>query len=361
MKQVRAGRVVPWACLVLGGVLAAAAVAFEADQFSLPPQPLADIGPEIDEYLRQVIDKAIERVNKQIASERQALAAAASDVIRAEHEKAIQELLDESIIPERLRNVVGVNMPKTTIEAWLDRHTFRAQPDRHAISYSDTFFGASMIFKPLLAGAISPTINVYGTLQGMDKIGHFLQQGHDYYGIYLAQIDAGKSESEALAKAVDFGVTMESSWGGNWWTGAFSNGDLAANYAGMKFYLNLTRPVKVGDAEYPPILIRQGDEWKWNPNGDSHLIAPFVSEHWDESFNPSWYDAPMRGFIRGGIRSRAAAWVENRQTDRAKEEERRKRIETWFGEPYGFSGWGPLITILKVHFKDVAQDAPADQ
>ena len=43
--------------------------------------------------------------------------------------------------------------------------------------------------------------------------------------------------------------------------GIYSNADLAANYAGLKFYLNLTRAVDVGGASLPPVLVRADGKW----------------------------------------------------------------------------------------------------
>ena len=40
--------------------------AFETDQFNLPPEPLADIGGEVEEYAEQNVKEAIDKVNAEI-------------------------------------------------------------------------------------------------------------------------------------------------------------------------------------------------------------------------------------------------------------------------------------------------------
>ena len=41
-------------------------VAFEADQYNLPPQPLADIGDEVSDYVAENLKKAAGKINAEI-------------------------------------------------------------------------------------------------------------------------------------------------------------------------------------------------------------------------------------------------------------------------------------------------------
>jgi len=71
-------------------------------------------------------------------------------------------------------------------------------------------------------------------------------------------------------------------------TGVYSNGDLAGNYAGFKFYLDTFHEVKIGDEIIPPIIRREGTRWIVDPDRDTpELLKPFTSEHLDEAYNPS--------------------------------------------------------------------------
>ena len=50
--------------LLLNGV----SLAFETDQFNLPPVPLADIGDEVSEHVEETLRFAVAKVNADIAS-----------------------------------------------------------------------------------------------------------------------------------------------------------------------------------------------------------------------------------------------------------------------------------------------------
>ena len=74
-------------------------------------------------------------------------------------------------------------------------------------------------------------------------------------------------------------------------TGIRSNADLAANYAGFKFYRNLTEEVRIGDRVMPPMLVRQGPYWRLNDQvqPDSDFFTAFITPHWNEALNPNVY------------------------------------------------------------------------
>ncbi len=48
-------------------------VAFETDQFNLPPQPLADIGDEVSDYAAQNLKKAVDKLNAEILARQSCL------------------------------------------------------------------------------------------------------------------------------------------------------------------------------------------------------------------------------------------------------------------------------------------------
>src|SRR6476646_5857206 len=50
----------------------------ETDQFNLPPVPLADIAPEVEAYVAQHIQAAIDKLNTEIAKHEACLGEAAS-------------------------------------------------------------------------------------------------------------------------------------------------------------------------------------------------------------------------------------------------------------------------------------------
>ena len=64
-------------------------------------------------------------------------------------------------------------------------------------------------------------------------------------------------------------------------SGVYSNADLYANYAGMKFYLGLTNAMQIGTDARQPILILRDGVWKLKDpeNLRSELIKPFLTDH----------------------------------------------------------------------------------
>lgn len=344
--------VVAVALIALG--FARPAHALESDQFTLPPKQLGDIGPEIDAELKAILLRAMELTNRKIGrleAERDETTDAEE---RAEIDGAIAELLDPIRMAEAVKRKWGEKLPVTTFETWIVKHKFNASPAYYEPPFGDTVFADQALWKPLLIGAMSPTIKVHGVYQGADKIGHLIQQGFDYYRRYRNELRHGGTEAEAIKAAVDFGIDMEKTWGGQWWTGVYSNSDLAANYAGMKFYINLGEPVKVGRRTMPAILTTDGGRWAWNPEASDKWFAVYVTEHLDEAMNPFWCDGLMRGGLAKRIKARGAQWVAHHNTTMSRERARLLRLSTWHGEDYGHSGFDDVVTIVTAYFDAVA-------
>jgi len=332
--------------------LSCCASALETDQFHLPPKPLADVGPEVDQHIRQTLTKIIEPINDEIQTLQEKLRQTDDDAKRRKLEQQIAGLQDDGLIPVRLFTSISHGMPESDLEKWLRTHPFDAQPARYEIRCADSIYGDAMLYKPLLVAAMAPTMRIHGVLQGTDKLGHFFQQGYKYREIYDKAIDKGKSEDQARAAAVKYGVDMEKTWGGQWWTGAYSHGDLAANYAGFKFYLNLTRPITIGKTKRPAILVLRDGLWQFNEKVGDDWLAVFITEHFDEAFNPGWLDGPMRRGVSRRIAGCAARWVEHYETSEAAETERMMRLQTWHGEPYGHQGYDGVVSLHSAYFKD---------
>jgi hypothetical protein len=145
---------------------------------------------------------------------------------------------------------------------WMDTHHFRGQPARYRTSYWKSLF----LFLPTICFTISPTVNLYGSQFGTDKIAHLFQQGYDYYKIYNRALAEGATPGEAANKAVRWGQKTERTIFGTLVAGVYSNGDLCANYAGLKFYLGLTREIRIGDTKRPAILLLRDGVWIFNEN-----------------------------------------------------------------------------------------------
>ena len=274
----------------------------ETDQFTTPRAPLHAIGPTLSRKISDIIE---------------------SDHTGRDPERVLSEWVGSNILVSRLvRWVKQIRVEDSTV------------------GFLPNVFGSvyGRVFSPVPLSFLfdSPTVNLHGFYLGTDKIDHFFQQGHEYYDeVKHAQADGADSAS-AIADAVARGVKEEHTYYGTLVSGIYSNADLAANYAGMKFYVNLRQPVRIGDRVWPPLLEPSREGWRFRDGVDrDHLLQAFLSDHLDESMNPSRYRF-SRGSIRSRVRDRCDAWMRF-YADRLGLVARSGRSfsTTWFGEDYG--------------------------
>ena len=123
------------------------------------------------------------------------------------------------------------------------------------------------ISKPVRAFFRAGTISAGGVLFGTDKIIHFINVGRIYHSRYVDAVARGLSEPEASLHAVnstaDNPLLSEDGLLGLFTTGIHSNGDLASNYAGLKFYRKLTEAVRIGPTLLAPMLGATGPTGVW--------------------------------------------------------------------------------------------------
>lgn len=127
-----------------------------------------------------------------------------------------------------------------------------------------------------LAG-VEPSINVGGHYIGVDKLGHFFDQGKDYYDV------AAKTKGTMVQKidaALAYGTKLENGRFGLMTTGIKSHGDLAANYGGYLFWSRLVEGVN-------PFFKCNNGNWIQVRDFD---WGRFVNPAWDEAVNCSVYD-----------------------------------------------------------------------
>ena len=244
----------------------------------------------------------------------------------------------------------------------MESHKFKAQPASYKTKFRDSIF----LTAPFNYLTISKTVNIYGTQFGTDKIAHMFQQGYDYYVIRKRALAKGLTEEKAIKKAVNFGKRTENTYFGIWVSAIYSNADLAANYAGLKFYEGLTHEVMIGDKIRPAIVILKDGKWALNESADlpEILIKPFISKHLNEAYNPSkiFNILGFRSYIRRVVRKRACKQWFARDTDlnKAELEATTKSLELWYGEDYGFSYSKKFVTIANTCFDEkdkVANDS----
>ncbi len=300
--------------------------ATETDQFTLPPKQLDDLGPDLGAIVLDVLRAGIAEWN-----------------LRADAWIQVDRQADPGSIVEReflarVYEQTGVGLPESTVERALRYGAFPGRNVRFSPSLGESIY--SWVFAPFPLAHLTtdcPTIRVYGIDLGTDKIGHIFQQGYEYLIRYMDARDRGADEATALAGAVKYGVVTESGLYGVALTGVYSNGDLAGNYAGFKFYRNLFHEVRIGDRTFAPILRRDGVHWVIDPGRDNpDLLQPFISEHLNEAYNPSRYYFSVER-IRQHVRGRCEAWfAQVPGFDEPGHRAQLARVRTWFGEPYGW-------------------------
>jgi hypothetical protein len=319
--------------------LSAISFGMETDQFNLPSEPLADIGTEITAHVHEQIDIAINQINAEILKLQSCIKNRCADSKRAD--KRIAYLQSHRGLAEYVYKQLGTRYPiRPRIEGWITSHKFKSQPALYKAPYRDSIY-----FKwPLAYLTISPTIKAYDIYLGTDKFSHLFQQGYKYYKIFNKAIELGKDQKEAAMQAVRYGQKTERGIYGTFISGVFSNADLAANYAGLKFYQGLTNDLVINNRPRSSLLILHDGLWRYNERLDirEELLRPFISNHLNEAMNPSIYTRlwGLRKFVKQALK---------RQYSKSKLEPEKRiiylpsidqiaELSNWYGEDYGFTG-----------------------
>jgi hypothetical protein len=326
--------------------------ALETDQFTVPARALPDVGPEVDVYVAATVWDVAQTFNARAAAH-EAAARRSPWPWKDYHRGRAARYRDADFLTKRVYDALaGPGLPESRIEQWVRRHDFHAARGAGGRTVFETtlarcVYGDSVLNKPLLLAFLSPTVNLHGSYMGVDKLGHVFQHGYHYYEEYRRAERRGADDARATAAAVKRGVSEEKSFYGELTTGVYSNADLAANLAGLKFYLNLTRPVRVGGETLAPLLLRdRRGNWHFNPDRrPDGQLALLVDDTFNEALNPSRFNGVLRDTVRGRLRRRADKLLVFYDTTPERERERVVELSTWKGEPYGHSGFSRLVTI----------------
>jgi hypothetical protein len=326
--------------------------AFETDQYNLPDTPLADSGEEISEYIFANLKQAITELNAEIAQTAACLESRTKDCDATEKQrKKLEQLRSEDAPAIALFKRIGDgNLFKTKFGRWLYSHQFRSSPSSYKAPYSESVFVLNLIDHATL----SPTYRLYGVDLGGDKLEHLLQQGYDYYSKYRGERRKGRSEKEAVAKAISWGQRTERTYFGLLASGVYSNADLFANYAGLKFYLHLTEE-PFGEPRVKPVLQLEDGRWVFVGEQDGKsFLKPFVTDHLNEALNPSSFRITLYRSVRRQVRKHACpkwktAFLE---MTRQSVDATTASLESWNGEDYGHTKRSRTVTIGDACFGD---------
>ena len=344
------------AVLLLGSVLAispAGIFAFETDQFNLPPVPLADIGDEVTDYVEENVRAALDDVNAQIDKSLACLERPSgkgcgprdAELKRLEYLRS-----DEGLVKEVFNRLGDGNIFRTKFGKWVNSHEFHSNPSRFKTSYLRSIY----VVLPVNYLTISPTVEMFGTEFGSDKLEHFFQQGYSYYKIRNAASAKGTEAEEAIGEAVEWGKMTVRTYSGLLVAGVYSNAALCANYAGMKFYDGLTQNINIGEVPRPAIAVQENGRWMMNQASTlrDRLIKPFVSEHLNEALNPSGYAFTIYSSVRRVVRKNACSDWHQRYPDltAALLDQKAVELELWNDEDYGNMAKGHLLRLSEVCF-----------
>jgi hypothetical protein len=326
--------------------------AFETDQFNLPPEPLADIGDEVTEYVAAQLRTAAAKLNDRIASANACLSAKKKGCEGADKtQKEPAYLRSEQAIAKAVYDLLsGGNLMTTKFGKWINDHKFRAQPSKFKAPYLESIY----LIKPSNYLTLSPTINMYSHEFGIDKLEHLFQQGHQYYEKVDGAVKSGRSHEEGVRKAIEWGQKTERTYYGILTSGVYSNADLNANYIGLKFYEGLTQPVKIGGSTRPAMLELKEGRWILADAAtlQEQLLKPFIGEHLSEAYNPSAYRFTLVGAVKRAVKRHACGeWLKQFPALTASElTEEARSLELWHGEDYGHTKRSGTVHVGEICF-----------
>ena len=330
-------------------ILTRTAHAAETDNFNLPSDvEFADLGGFLETLHTYAIESGVDKVNSRIE---RALNLKAPQ----SREYALSHAHGPSHLAEAVAECFGpapYEMP--IIEKSLKHHgaqeAFPGQLIRHYDISMNLRGRMPLDPRGLFMLSQSSTIRADGVYFGTDKLVHFHQLGRQYYHHYRNLIEQDLEPEDARRKTIQHfaheAVLAESHLFGTLLTGIYSNADMAANYIGFLFLINLTERVSLQGEWREPLVVRCGLFWRVNDHvyPGSGWFRPFISHHLNEALNPNRYDKTMRPHIHRLLEDRAASIVDFYTTQagmpRAPShfEELARELSNYHGEPYGHSG-----------------------
>lgn len=299
----------------------------ETDQFTLPPEELADIGPVASQKLFEIIESVVNQTNLEI----QMFSALSQTSKHAATQLALR--LDDSYLADLIYKKNGPGFPR-----WLrwNSPNYKQKPIQYReIKPWNTVYWLAFSQSPLSFIGLSPTINMYGHYFGTDKLGHFFMQGHTYYTIYKYGLAHWKSIKKAHQIMIVYGQVLEQTYLGTLVNGIYSNADLSANYAGWKFYMNLAHRIRIGNHTRSPILVLKGHTWEFSKQVKKDtLLQAYLSDNLSEAWNPCRYSF-TRGQIQRQVKKRCNSWIAQKHITPQLIQSKLQETSLWQGESYG--------------------------
>lgn len=349
--------------VLVGGVLTAQA--HETDQYTMPNgESFADLGLWLSDYMYDAIDDAVAKTNDRIAH-------SLRDGCATQHTRDLQS-------PDALARTLIWQFPNFwTHPAVLERQLATDEVTSQFPGLVVQYRAPRWIYSNLMLTldltkfgrlARCSTIMADRSYFGTDKILHFCHMGYMYFREYRKALANGCSPEEATRITVQYGTgsgpLSENRWIGRIGTGVISNGDLAADYSGLKFYRNLTELVWIKGEVRQPILVREGEFYRFNSHirRGNNFFRVFVSDHWNEALNPSGFSWSTRPWVEVELRKRCPAildWYRNASGSPFTLDDFRRiaeEVSTYYGEDYGHQGnLDEMVTAANVCFDQLSE------
>jgi hypothetical protein len=220
----------------------------------------------VDEILDDKMNKLLDELAARLAQD-----TTADDAGRIRHARAVFQhpLLAELITPYEEWAKTEPQLPLYRVR---DKGIYG-----HAVDYDDMRLTWYI--------ELSPIIQVSGVLIGIDKLGHFLAQGFQYFEHYR-ELDEGLLVADRAARMREFGHEQEVGQLGLATGGVYSMADLASNWAGMLFFMALFDDVRV-EAEQHAKFFARDEDGVYRRVRDFHW-SEWISSDWDEALNPAY-------------------------------------------------------------------------
>jgi Ankyrin repeats (3 copies)/Ankyrin repeats (many copies) len=324
--------------------------AHETDQYTLPlGREFADLGPY---FSRIVHDAVVEAMTANNAAIKRSLhdGRPTNRTLRLQSAESISgEVYGKLFAAFPTNEILDANLSRELLRTRYPGLIVRYAPEQSIYDDPLLLLDLTKVIRVLFRAS---TVSVDGKLFGTDKIIHFTNLGRILHSGYLAARKQGLGEYEAIAHALtitreDFFLSEDWMLGGLT-TGIHSNADLAADYAGFKFFRNVTEEVRIGNRVMPPMLVRDGFYWRLNAHvkPDSDFFTAFITPHWNEALNPNVYSVVSRARLRAILRGRCPDVLDWYRDERGRRLTRDQfaRIEaelsTFYGEDYGYASDG---------------------
>lgn len=336
--------------------------AHETDQYSVPVgRQFADLRYWLSQYMYDKLARALDKTNDKInRTLRDGEPTAATAKAQSPEELAWTVLLE---FPPVI-NYIEV------LESQLRSRNVQSQFPGLVVAYQPTtwiYHHPMLLLDPTKLTRLkrTSTVMVSGTYFGTDKMAHFIHMGYLYFRAYRQSVAGGLSEEQAIDNAVNMGAgsnfLSEKNILGSLVTGVNSNADKVADYAGMKFYRNLTEPVMLKGKMHPPLWVRDGEFFKCNDQvrRDNDFFTVFISDHWNEALLPNTYNLGIARWIKDEVRKRCpdilAFYCDSSGNPYSQSDFRRitEELSTYYGEDYGFEGdLDEMVCLATTCFED---------